>query len=165
MALISEELDQLRLYREKKVELTFYELTEMCPVELERYNAKQAIEDETERIEREAAAESRKQYITSVTDAIMERAGDQGVTILMPHTITRDLVKKLQEHGDKFSIIVKDKKNFRLKADDLDILHFDEENTLPLYILNHLYKNEAFMVCWKLADAELRPVTGCFFKF
>lgn len=90
----------------------------------------------------------------------MERAGDFGVTLLMPHTITRDLPKKLQEHGDKFNIIAKDKKNIRLKSDDLEILHFDAANVIPLYMLNHLYQSESFLVAWKLADSELRPVPG-----
>lgn len=45
MALISDELDNERLYRDGKIERTFYELDEMCPIELERYNAKKAIEE------------------------------------------------------------------------------------------------------------------------
>lgn len=42
MALISDELDLERQYRNGEIERTFYELTEMVPVELERFNIKKA---------------------------------------------------------------------------------------------------------------------------
>lgn len=45
MQLISEELELERQCRSGEVERTYYELTEMVPVELERFNIKKAQEE------------------------------------------------------------------------------------------------------------------------
>lgn len=50
MSLIAEELDIERKCRDGQAERAYYELTEMCSVELERYNAKKAKDEVTHRI-------------------------------------------------------------------------------------------------------------------
>lgn len=45
MSMIADELDIERKCRDGQAERTYYELTEMCSVELERYNAKKAKEE------------------------------------------------------------------------------------------------------------------------
>lgn len=43
--MITRELELERKYKDGQIERTFYELTEMCPCELVRYNKKMAIEE------------------------------------------------------------------------------------------------------------------------
>lgn len=45
MSMITQELAIERNYRDGNGERTFYELTEMCAIEMERYNIKKAIEE------------------------------------------------------------------------------------------------------------------------
>lgn len=85
---------------------------------------------------------------------------DYGVTLLMPHIISRDLMKRLTDHADKIGLIAKDKRNIIIHPDHLEILHFDIANPMPQFILDILYKKEAFIVCWKNGDTELRPIEG-----
>lgn len=110
------------------------------------------------RIESEAAELKRREYITSVTNQIMERSTDLGVTLLMPHTLSRDLFKKLSDQGEKFGVTARDKKNIFLKPEDLEILFFEVSNPMPSYVLKHLYGKEAMLICWKLTESEERTV-------
>lgn len=90
----------------------------------------------------------------------MNHGGDMGVTINMPHLISRDLFKRMTEQGDKFGLQAKDKKNALISDDDLEVLHFEIDNPLPPYVLKLLKKKEAFMICWKTAELEERPITS-----
>lgn len=45
MALISNELDLMRKHRNKEIDRTFYELSEMVPAEQIRFNAQKAIDE------------------------------------------------------------------------------------------------------------------------
>lgn len=90
----------------------------------------------------------------------MNRAADMGVTVLMPHTVARDLFKKLTEQADKFHLIAKDKKTIKIQSNDISTLHFECLNPLSDKILEHIFDKDTFMVCWKIADDELRPVEG-----
>lgn len=83
-----------------------------------------------------------------------------GVTVYMPHLITRDLFKRMTEQGDKFGLQAKDKKNALISDDDLEILHFEIDNPMPPYVLKLLKKKEAFLICWKSGEFEERPITS-----
>lgn len=90
----------------------------------------------------------------------MKHGGDMGVTIHMPHLITRDLFKRMTEQGEKFGLQAKDKKNSFISDDVLEVLHFEIKNPLPPYVLKLLKRKEAFMICWKTAELEERSITS-----
>jgi len=100
-----------------------------------------------------------------VTDQIMNHGGDMGVTVHMPHLITRDLFKRMTEQGDKFGLQAKDKKNALINEEDLEVLHFEIENPMPPYVLKLLKRKEAFMICWKTAELEERSITSTNWNF
>lgn len=129
----------------------YYELTEMTPTELIRFNAKRLQDEESERIEMEAAQKRRRDYLTFVTDEIIKNASDLGVTILMPHVMSRDLLKRLTEPADKCQLVAKDKKNVQITLEHVEIIEFECTHPIPLYLLDHINNKDLFMVCWKLA--------------
>lgn len=155
--LIIKELDIERRTRDSDPETsgrTYYALTEMTPVELERFNVKRLHEEECERIEREAAQRRRKEYLTFVTDQIMSNASDLGVSIFMPHVISRDLMKRLTEPAEKCQLVAKDKKSVRLAAEHMEVLGTIGRNMMPQYLLDHIGSSEVFMVCWKMTESN-----------
>lgn len=113
---------------------------------------------ENSRLEFETAAKRRVEYITYVLDEIEEHLVDLGVTVMMPHTVSKDVLKQLPEHGEKFGLTPKDKKLCLIRPDDLEILHFECANPMPPFMLDILATKEAYMVAWKNADYELEPV-------
>lgn len=155
--LIIKELDIERRTRDSNAETNgrvYYELTEMTPVELERFNVKRLHDEECERIEREAAHRRRHEYLTFVTDQIMLHASDLGVSIFMPHVISRDLMKRLTEPADKCQLVAKDKKNVRLVPEHTEVTGMDGHNPMPQYLLEHIGSNDVFMVCWKMTETN-----------
>lgn len=166
--LIIKELDIERRTRDSGAETNqriYYELTEMTPVELERYNKKRLHDEECERIEREAAQRRRHEYVTFVTDQIMLNASDLGVSVFMPHVISRDLMKRLTEPADKCQLVAKDKKYVRLAPEHTEVIGFDGRDPMPQYLLKHIGCNEVFMVCWKMTESNgdaCKTVEGIF---
>lgn len=118
----------------------------------------QLLEQETERIERAAVEKSRRDYITFVTDEIMEHAFDMGVTVMMPHTVSKDLIKRIPDYGEKFGLTPKDKRQVIIQPGDLEVLHFEIDEPLSPFMLEVLHAKEAMLVCWKNAETELRPI-------
>lgn len=157
MDLISRELDIERRTREhgaEKCGRIYYELNEMTPVELKRFNAKRSRDEECERIEREAAQHRRHEYLTFVTDQIMAKASDLGASIFMPHVISRDLMKRLTEPADKCQLAAKDKKTIRLAPEHVEVIEMDGQKPMPQYLLDEIGSNDVFMVCWKLTESN-----------
>lgn len=153
--LIIRELDIERRTRDSDPEASgrvYYELTDMTPVELERYHVKRSHDEKCERIEREAAQRRRCEYLTFVTDQIMSNASDLGVSIFMPHVISRDLMKRLSEPAEKCQLVAKDKKNVRLLPEHIEVIEMECRNRMPSYLLDHIGCNDVFMVCWKMTD-------------
>lgn len=143
----------------------YYELTEMTPVELERFNVKRMHDEECERIEREAAQRRRHEYLTFVTDQIMLHAGDLGVSTFMPHVISRDLMKRLTEPADKCQLTAKDKKNVRLVPEHTEVVGIGGQDPMPRHLLEHIGCNDVFMVCWKMTESNAdscKTVEGTF---
>lgn len=164
--LIIKELDIERRVRDSDPETsgrTYYELNEMTPVECERFAAAEKIRLENERIELESAQRQRSEYLTFVTDEIMKNATDMGVTVLMPHVISRDLLKRLTDPADKCHLVAKDKKTLQITEEHIDVIEFGSTNPMPKYLLDHILNRDVFVVCWKVADsnnAENRLVEG-----
>lgn len=168
MELIIKELDIERRTRDSDPETSgrvYYELSEMTPIELERYNVKRLQEEKCERIEQEAAQQRRKEYLTFVTDQIMVNASDLGVSIFMPHAISRELMKRLTEPADKCQLVAKDKKSVRLVPEHVEVLGIGGDEPMPQYLLDHIGSNDVFMVCWKMTESNgeaCRTVEGIF---
>lgn len=81
-----------------------------------------------------------------------------GVSVFMPHIVSKDLLKRIPEYGEKFALVAKDKRNILIAPEDLELLHFEIDNPMPPFLLDILYAKEALMVCWKNADTELTPI-------
>lgn len=166
--LILKELDIERRTRDTDPETSgrnYYELKELTPVEQERFDIIQKMEDENERIEVESAHRRRIDYFTFVTDEIMKNSNDMGVTILMPHVISRDLLKRLTEPADKCHLVAKDKKNVQILNEHIDILALFTTDLMSRYLVDHISNRDVFAVCWKITDSNVdgdKNVEGLF---
>ncbi|XP_031627740.1 uncharacterized protein LOC116343675 [Contarinia nasturtii] len=155
--LILKELDTERRIRSdpQSSDRIYYELNEMTPTERERYDAAQKIEEDNERIEKESAQRRRIDYITFVTDSIMENSSDMGVTVLMPHIISRDLLKRLSDPADKCQLVAKDKKTVQILREHIDTLDLCATDSMPQQLLDHIINRDVFVVCWKVTDTNI----------
>lgn len=153
--LIIKELDIERRIRDSDPQSfgrIYYELDEMTPVERQRFDAAEKVKDENERIEFESRQRKRTEYLTFVTDEIMKNTVDMGVTILMPHVISRDLLKRLSDPADKCHLVAKDKKTLQITDEHIDVIEFGSTHPMPKYLLDHILNRDVFSVCWKVAD-------------
>lgn len=151
------ELDTERRTRDADPETSgrmYYELTELTPVERVRYDAIQKLEEENERIEEESTQRRKIEYVTFVTDQIMKNAYDMGVTLLMPHVISRDLLKRLSDPADKCHLVAKDKKNVQIVHDHIEILDICSIDSMSSYLVDHILNRDVFAVCWKVTDTN-----------
>lgn len=155
--LILKELDIERRTRDTDPETSgrnYYELQELTPIERTRFNVIQKLEEENERIEIESEHRRRMDYLTFVTDEIMKNANDMGVTILMPHVISRDLLKRLTEPADKCHLVAKDKKNAQILNEHIEMLALFTTDLMSRYLVDHILNRDVFAVCWKLTDGQ-----------
>lgn len=104
-----------------------------------------------------AADKRRADYITFVTDTIIANtAEDMGVTVMMPHTIDRDLIKRIPEYGEKFAVAPKERRTALVKREDLEFIHFECEPKVSPFLLRILHEKESMMVCWKRIEGDER---------
>lgn len=165
--LITEELDTELKCRAGEVERNYFELHELTPEEQEREDARKAIEDEAERIEKEAAIKKRRDYIIFVTDTIMQNIGDMGITLFMPH-VNKDVYKKLNDHAEKHDLHFKEKRLVHLSPKMLEVLHFDCENRMADEVFEQIFYKEVQAYVWKRQDDVTRDpedVIGDFVRF
>lgn len=156
--LILKELDIERRTRDTDPETSgriYYDLNEMTPVERERFDAIQKFDEENDRIEEESSQRRRIEYLTFITDEIMKNASDMGVTILMPHVISRDLLKRLTDPADKCHLVAKDKKNVQVLREHIDMLEFCTSDLMSQYLIDHILNRDVFVVCWKVTDTNI----------
>lgn len=88
-----------------------------------------------------------------------------GVTVFMPQTVTKDIMKRLTEYGDMFSLTAKDKRIARIAEKDLEWINFEIDNPLPDFYLRELYDKDVYMMAWKILDTETRPVEEVLHEF
>lgn len=153
--LIIKELDIERRIRDSDPRASgrvYYELDEMTPVERQRFEAAEKIRAENERIEFESCQRQRTEYLTHVTDEIMKNADDLGVTILMPHVVSRDLLKRLSDPADKCHLVAKDKRTLQIMDEHIHVIEFGSSNPMPKYLLEQILNRDVLAVCWKVAD-------------
>ncbi|XP_058466424.1 uncharacterized protein LOC131439442 [Malaya genurostris] len=149
--LITEELDIELKSRAEEVERKYYELHELTPEEQEREDARQAIEQEAERIEKEAAIKKRRDYITHVTDEIITNIPDMGISLFMPH-VHKEVFKKINEHAEKHDLHFKEKRLVHLNPKMLEVLHFDCENQLDEEVFEQIFYKDVQAYVWKLQE-------------
>lgn len=130
----------------------YYELDELTPLEQTYTDDLAKVEAHNDHIEMELCQRKRDEYLTFVTDAIATNANDMGVTILMPHVMSRDLLKRLSDAADKCALVVKDKKNIRIMDEHMDVITFGCSSPMPKHLLDHVMDRDVFAVCWKIAD-------------
>lgn len=90
-------------------------------------------------------------------DEIIEHAQGSGVTIFMPHVLSRDLFKKVVGIGDGLGLSARDKTMAVVTPEHLQIINFEKER-MPYVLFDHIKAKEVFMICWKTNDDELEPV-------
>uniref|UniRef100_A0A1Q3FT98 Uncharacterized protein n=1 Tax=Culex tarsalis TaxID=7177 RepID=A0A1Q3FT98_CULTA len=149
--MITEELDIELKCRAGEVERKYYELHELTPEEQEREDAKRAIEENAERIEKEAAIKKRRDYIIHVFDEIMTNIPDMGITLFMPH-VHKDVYKKLNENAEKHDLHFKEKRLVHLNPKMLEVLHFDCENPIEDDVFEHIFYKDVQAYVWKLQE-------------
>lgn len=157
MNLIMKELEIERTLREENADQNirvYFALDQMTPVELIRYNGIQRKENEYKKIEMEAAKQRRNEFLCSVTNKIMRKLDDLGVTLFMPHVVSRDLFKRVTDIAEKCQLTARDKKTIQIKSEHLDAINLECTNPLSQNIIDHIVNKDVFMVCWKLTDME-----------
>lgn len=132
----------------------YYELHEMTPIERKRFDVIQKADEENERIEQESALKRRVEYLTLVTNKIMDNANDMGVTIIA-HVMNRDLLKRLTEQADKCRLVAKDKKNIQVLSDHAEILALCSTETMPKRFFDYILNRDIYALCWKLTDSNV----------
>ncbi|XP_055588550.1 uncharacterized protein LOC129740930 [Uranotaenia lowii] len=162
--LITEELDVELKSRAGEVERKYYELYELTPEEQEREDARRAIEEEAERIEREAAIRQRNDYITFVTDEIMANIPDMGVVLFMPH-VHKDIFKKLNEMAEKHDLQLKEKRLVHLNPKMLEVLHFECDNPIDDEKFEQIFYKDVQAYVWKLHEDVVRPIVEIIAEF
>lgn len=163
MQMIAEELENEVKYKNGEFERTFYEWTELTPIEQVIEDKRIAILAEQERIEYEAEETRKKNFVIHVTDKIMQAVPDMGCAFIMPnHAKARDLQKKLVEPTEKSGLVIKDRKFVTIKPEELFTLHFDCPNQLPPEMLENLFKNEVLALNFRQTNND-KSVSGTFY--
>lgn len=155
--LITKELQLELEYCEGRIQRTFYVITELQPIELERIGTKRAKEEEARRIEIEAARQKRHDYLLYVTNEIMKNMAEYGITIFGPH-INRDVFKKILDVADLQMLQCKDRKVATIIPDNLEILQFNCPNPLSDDVWEYLFNKELLVCLWKKDDNDSRDI-------
>lgn len=138
-----------------------YELNELSPIELKRYELATKFEQQKELL---AAIDARRKYVENlkyVTNKIRHHMADMGVTILLPHVYHSQLYQELAEVGNSLKMVAKYRDTCRILPEHLNIINFDSSNCgdgMPMDLWDHIVDKDILMICWKISDDELRPV-------
>lgn len=130
-----------------------YNIEELQPIEAEMKRIIEEAAAETARIENAAKEFKRVQYLTKVTDCIMENMPDIGVTIFGPQ-VNRDMFKKLSEPADALKIQCKDRKMIEISEEMFDTINFKCNTPLPKDVQEQFYGKEALVCFWKAPSEQ-----------
>lgn len=97
------------------------------------------------------------QYLEYVFNEIESHAEGSGVTIFMPHVITRDLYKKVLEVADTLRLTPREKRAVTVAPEHLKIINYSQVN-MPEVLFEHIKSKEVFMICWRKPESESQPV-------
>lgn len=153
--------DEVQFYKsdEDKSTRKKFELSQMTPVEIEIHRAEKLTEILQKRADAEATQLKAKEYTTYVLDEIASRAAESGVTIFMPHVVSRDLYKKVVQIGENMNLTAREKVTARIAPEHLKIINFEKIN-MPEVLYEQIQSKDLFMICWKIPDDEERPTEG-----
>lgn len=154
--LLKDELDYYKNTEDRSSRKTF-DLSQMTAVEQEINKSEKLSLILKKRADAEEAKVKAHEYIKFVFDEIESHSEGSGVTIFMPHVITRDLYKKVIEIGDGLRLTPRERRTAIVTAEHLRIINYEQEN-MPQVLFDHIQSKEVFMVCWKIPDEELEPV-------
>ncbi|XP_017089199.1 retinitis pigmentosa 1-like 1 protein isoform X1 [Drosophila bipectinata] len=130
----------------------FYRLDELQPIEVEQQRIKMEAIERADRIEREAKHKKQVDYLTQVTESIMENMPDIGVTVFGPQ-VNRDMFKKLTEPAEPLKMQCKDRRVIQVSMDQFEIVNFACKNPLPMDVIEQLDGKELLMCFWKIDES------------
>lgn len=137
-----------------------FELSQITPKEVEIHRAEKLAEIWKKRSDAEAAKLKANQYIEYVIEKIAFHAAESGVTIFMPHVVSRDLYKKVIEVGENFRLTAREKVKTKILPEHLKIINFKKVN-LPQVVFDQIHSKEVLMICWNCPIYESeRSVEG-----
>ncbi|EDV34788.1 uncharacterized protein Dana_GF19302 [Drosophila ananassae] len=137
---------------QKTTRQAFYRLDELQPIEVEQQRIKMEAIERAERIEREAKHKKQVDYLTQVTESIMENMPDIGVTVFGPQ-VNRDMFKKLTEPAEPLKMQCKDRRVLQVSMDQFEIVNFACKNPLPMDVIEQLDGKELLMCFWKIDES------------
>ncbi|KAH8408879.1 hypothetical protein KR009_002974 [Drosophila setifemur] len=149
VGLLTKELEKTL---QKTSRQAFYRMDELQPIELEQQRIKMEAIERAERIEREAKYKKLVDYLTQVTDAIMENMPDIGVTVFGPQ-VNRDMFKKLTEPAEALKMQCKDRRSFQVSTDQFEVVNFSCKNPLSADVIEQLDGKELLMCFWKIDES------------
>ncbi|XP_039500050.1 fibrous sheath CABYR-binding protein isoform X2 [Drosophila santomea] len=129
-----------------------YRLDELQPIEVEQQRIKMEAIERAEKAEREIKHKKQMDYLTQVTDSIMENLPDIGVTIFGPQ-VNRDMFKKLTEPAEALKMQCKDRRIIQVSNDQFEIVNFACKNPLPPDVIEQLDGKELLMCFWKIDES------------
>ncbi|KAH8278145.1 hypothetical protein KR018_003501 [Drosophila ironensis] len=149
ISLLTRELDKVLTKAPRPIS---YRIDELQPIEVEQQRIKLEAIERAEKIEREIKQKKRYDYLTVVTDAIMENMPDIGVTMFGPQ-VNRDMFKKLTEPAEPLKMQCKDRRVLPVAAEQFDTLNFACKNPLPPDVIEQLDGKELLMCFWKIDES------------
>ena len=150
--------DELEIIRsdDKATNRMLYDLRELTPIELERFNCAEAIVEERIQLEKETAELKRKEYLNSVMRTIMQRL-NMGVILFMPHVVQPSLLENLNHLIEEYKIIAKDQKMIRILPEHFEVIGFGTDEPMSDTLREYVCGKDIFAVAWKPDDRELNP--------
>uniref|UniRef100_A0A1A9ZRX7 DUF4746 domain-containing protein n=1 Tax=Glossina pallidipes TaxID=7398 RepID=A0A1A9ZRX7_GLOPL len=129
-----------------------YELHEFLPIEEKRKKVKEDLRAQAEAKERGEEERKRLEYLTYVTDTIMDSLPDMGVTICGPQ-VNREAFKKMQTPADKLKIQCKDRTMASMTKEHFTkILSLFCTNIPTEDVIDQMVAKKLLMCFWKVPD-------------
>uniref|UniRef100_A0A6P4F7E6 LOW QUALITY PROTEIN: fibrous sheath CABYR-binding protein-like n=1 Tax=Drosophila rhopaloa TaxID=1041015 RepID=A0A6P4F7E6_DRORH len=129
-----------------------YRMDELQPIEVEQLRVKMEAIERAERAEFEVKHKKQMDYLTQVTDSIMENMPDIGVTVFGPQ-VNRDMFKKLTEPAEPLKMQCKDRRVIQVTSDQFEVVNFGCKNPLPPDVIEQLDGKELLMCFWKIDES------------
>jgi len=149
IALLTRELEKVVQRQPRPVT---FAVDELQPIEVEQQRIKMEAIERAERIEREIKHKKQVDYLTQVTDSIMENMPDIGVTVFGPQ-VNRDMFKKLTEPAEPLKMQCKDRRVIQVTSDQFEVVNFSCKNPMPPDVIEQLDGKELLMCFWKIDES------------
>lgn len=136
-----------------------YELNEMTLIEIEKHRAEKLTDILKKRADAEVEKLKMTQYIEYVIEKIVSNVPESGVTIFMPHVVSRDLYKKVLQAGNNLGLTARERITTKITSEHMKIINFEKIN-LPEVLFKHIKSKDVFMICWKAPEDADRTIEG-----